>query len=94
MIGYWVTSNPVKTDDPDVLATVFLKKGRAMVALASWAAEPRRVRLSWDWKGLGLNSRRALIVAPEVEAFQSAAQFTPDQEFPVEPGKGMVLIVK
>jgi hypothetical protein len=94
MIGYWVTSNPVKTDDPDVLATVFLKKGRAMVALASWAAEPRRVRLSWDWKGLGLNSRRALIVAPEVEAFQSAAHFTPDQELPVEPGKGMVLIVE
>jgi hypothetical protein len=33
-------------------------------------------------------------VAPEVEAFQSAAEFTPDQEIAVDPGKGMVLIVE
>lgn len=37
MIGYWVSSNPVRTSDPDVPARVYLTKGRAMVALASWA---------------------------------------------------------
>jgi hypothetical protein len=94
MIGYWVSTNPVRTGDPDVLATVYLKKGRAMVALASWANELRRVRLTWDWKALGLNPRSVRVVAPEVEAFQPAGEFAPDDEFPVEPGKGLVLVVE
>ena len=94
MIGYWVSSNPVRTGDPDVLATVYLKKGRAMVALASWANELRRIRLTWDWNALGLNPRSVRVEAPEVEAFQTGGEFTPDDEFPVEPGKGLVLIVE
>jgi hypothetical protein len=94
MIGYWVSSNPVRTGDPDVLATVFLKKGRAMVALASWAGDPRRVRLTWDWRGLGLNPRKVRIVAPEVESFQAGGEFLPDQEILLEGGKGLILIVE
>ena len=94
MIGYWVSSNPVGTGDPEVLATVFLRKGKAMVALASWASDPRRVRLTWDWKGLGLNGRKVRIVAPEIETFQQGAEFVPDQEILLEPGKGLILIVE
>jgi hypothetical protein len=93
MIGYWVSSNPVKTNDPDILATVFLKRGKAMVALASWASTERRVRLTWDWKALGL-SRNARIAAPGIESLQQAGEFTADQEIPLEPGKGLVLIVE
>ncbi len=94
MIGYWVSSNPVGTGDPEVLATVFLRKGKAMVALASWASDLRRVRLTWDWKGLGLNGRKVRIVAPEIETFQQGAEFLPDQEILLEPGKGLILIVE
>ena len=83
-----------KTNDPDVPATVFVRKGRTMVALASWAGEQRRVKLSWDWKALGLNPRAVHIMAPEIETLQNAAEFTAEGEITVEPGKGIVLIAE
>ena len=41
MFGYWVEDSPVKTDDPDVLATAYVRKGGALIALASWDKGPR-----------------------------------------------------
>ena len=37
MIGYWDPGCPVRTDCKDVLATVYRRKGRSLIALASWA---------------------------------------------------------
>ena len=36
-MGYWVSYNPVKTGRNDVLATSFVKDGKVMIAIASWA---------------------------------------------------------
>ena len=40
MIGYWDQACPVRTGRKDVLATAYVKPGKTLVALASWAAEP------------------------------------------------------
>ncbi|MDB5091250.1 MAG: hypothetical protein JWR09_5244, partial [Mucilaginibacter sp.] len=37
MIGYWVENNPVKTNNPEVLATIYKKDHSALVSIASWA---------------------------------------------------------
>ncbi|MCD6350592.1 MAG: carbohydrate-binding family 9-like protein [Armatimonadetes bacterium] len=42
MIGYWDEACPVRTDSPQVLATVYRKKGKALVALAHWPGESRQ----------------------------------------------------
>ena len=55
MIGFWVDGRPVKADRADVLATSYVRNGRTMVALASWAKERVDVRLAIDWKALGLD---------------------------------------
>ncbi len=36
MIGYWDRRCPVKTDNPSVLATVYKKDGKTLIALADW----------------------------------------------------------
>lgn len=41
-LGYWNPQCPVKTDNPAVLATVYRKPGRALVALAHWPAPRER----------------------------------------------------
>jgi hypothetical protein len=100
MIGYWSPSCPVKTDNAEVPATVYAKKGAALVAVASWAGQDTTVRLQIDWQRLGIDPAHAVIEAPEIVNFQ------PHQTFPVggigggmvtlpiEKGRGWLLVIR
>jgi hypothetical protein len=46
MIGYWQPECPVRTNRPDVLATVYRKPGKAVIALAHWPGERSRSQAS------------------------------------------------
>jgi hypothetical protein len=94
MIGYWSDNCPVKTSNPLVLATVYKRKGTALVSIASWAAGDVTVQLQIDWKKLGIDSSKATIIAPAIKNFQSVKIFSPLDAIPVENGKGWLLIVK
>jgi len=94
MIGYWITDNPVKPDRPDILATIYKKNGKALIAAASWAKEPASVDLRIDWQALGLDPAKGSIRAPEIPGIQTAAAFGPGEKVPFEPGKGWILIVE
>jgi hypothetical protein len=91
MIGYWSPSCPVTTGRKDVLVTVFRKKNKALVAIASWAEGPVGVNLQIDWAALGIDRSQAELSAHAIENFQEAARFSPESEIPVEPGKGWLL---
>ncbi|MCX5756909.1 MAG: DUF6067 family protein [Candidatus Hydrogenedentes bacterium] len=93
MIGYWDKACPVKTGRTDVLATAYVKQGRTLVALASWAQEPANVTLAIDWAALGLDPSQAKIQAPVVEGFQQERALAVTDPIPVEPGKGAWLFI-
>jgi hypothetical protein len=94
MIGYWSENCPVRTTNTQVLATVYKKKGAALVSLASWAPENVTVQLQVDWNKLGIDSSRMTISAPAVKNFQPARTFTANEPIPVEKGKGWLLVIK
>jgi hypothetical protein len=94
MIGWWVHDAPVKTGRDDVLATSYVRHGKTLIALASWAPQPTEVRLQIDWKALGLKPGKVTLKAPAVEGFQPAAVFAPGQAIPVQSGKGWLLVVE
>ncbi len=94
MIGYWVESNPVKTDNDKVLATIYKKKGTALVSIASWAENDTEIALKIDWKKLGIDPTKATITAPEMKNFQPGKTFGLNEKIPVEKGKGWLLIIK
>ena len=94
MIGYWVDDNPVKTDNEKVMATIFKKKGKVLIAIASWANEDAHVQLKIDWKKLGIDSLKATITAPEVKNFQFKKSFKINEKIPVGKGKGWLLILQ
>lgn len=94
MFGYWSPNCPVKTDNKDVLATVYQKKGTALISIASWAANDVKVKLNIDWKALGINPATAKLVAPSVEKFQNGQTFSPNDEILVQKNKGLMLILK
>ena len=94
MIGYWVKSNPVKTTQQDVLATVYLKDKKALVAIASWAKEDAKIKLVIDWKALGIDPKKATLIAPAIKNFQPAQTFSVNEEISVKKGEGLMLIIE
>jgi hypothetical protein len=91
MIGWWAPTAPVRTGRDDVLATTYLRRGKALVAVASWAADSVSVPLMIDWRAIGIPAASARIVARAIEGFQPALELTPGQPLPVAPGKGWLL---
>ncbi len=94
MIGYWSPYCPVKTDQANVLATVYKKDGAMLVSLASWAARDTVVRLRIDWRLAGIDPAHASIEAPEIANFQSGQHFPIDGPIPVQKGKGWLLVIR
>jgi len=93
MKGWWTKDTPVRTDRAGVLATTYVKPGRALVAIASWEKEPAEVALRIDWNALGLDPSRARLTAPAIEGFQPAAAWAATDRIRVEPGRGWLLVV-
>lgn len=94
MIGYWVPDCPVKTDNINVLATVYKKDNKALISVASWAKGDTAIHLKINWKALGIDSSEATIIAPIIKGFQQAKKFGINEPIPVEKGKGWLLIIK
>jgi hypothetical protein len=94
MLGYWDPKCPVRTDNPDVLATAYVRKGKALIALANWAPQATQARLKIDWKALGLDPANCVLKAPAVRGVQEAREFAPDAVIPVEHLKGWMLVLE
>jgi len=93
MVGYWSPRCPVKTDNPNVLATAYLKPGKVLIALASWDPDSVGCSLSIDWKAIGLDPAKAVLRAYAAKDFQPEMRFGPHDVIPVEPGKGWLLVL-
>ncbi len=94
MIGYWSKNCPVTTSNNKVLATVYQKKGKVMVSVASWNDSDTDVTLTVNWKKLGIDPAKATITAPFINNFQEARVFKVTDKIPVAKNKGWLLIIE
>ena len=84
MIGYWAPACPVTIDHEGILATVYRKKKKALISIASWAKEPAACKLRIDWNALGMNPQTSSLSAQDIPGFQSKTEFSPSRNIPVE----------
>ena len=96
MVGYWVSSNPVKTQQEKTLATIYrhATEKKTLVALATWEDHDTEVRLKIDWKALGLDSAKARIYAPAIKDFQKEMHWKPGETIVVPKGKGWLIVIE
>jgi hypothetical protein len=94
MIGYWDKACPVKTNHPNVKATASVREGKTLISIGNFDTKDQQIRLSFDWKKLGLDPSKAILEAPFVEDFQEAKTFKPDEVIPVKSKEGWLLIIK
>jgi len=92
MIGYWDATCPAKTNHDDVLATAYVRQGKTLLALASWAKEPVRCALDINFESLGLDAAKTTLYAPPITGIQPEMVFKPTDLIPVLPGRGWMLI--
>ena len=91
MIGYWANNCPVKSDNDLVPVTVYQRKGRTLLAVASWAKKDIKVRLLIDWQALGLDPTKATLKARAIDGFQQERHFSPSESIEIQAGKGWLL---
>lgn len=53
MLGYWHSKNPVKTDNKNVLATVYLKNNKALICIYNFADKAQKFKLTINDELLG-----------------------------------------
>ncbi len=94
MRGFWEVDCPVRTGRAKVLATVYQRNDKVLIALGSWEKEPVKVRLKIDWDLLGLDKNNVKISAPIIEDFQPGHIFLPEELIPVDPKKGWLIIIE
>jgi len=92
MVGHWDPGSPVRTSHPGVLASSWITPAGLVTALASWAEVPVAVTLEFAPGFAHLAGVRA--AAPAIDGFQDAAGYAPGAAIAVEPGRGVVLVVK
>ena len=94
MLGYWDDKCPVKTGSKDVLATVYRKKGKSLIALATWSRKTETVKLRIDWPALGLDPEAVQIRAPEIKGLQKPREFRMGEALTIPKGGGWMLIAE
>ncbi|MEO6445685.1 MAG: glycoside hydrolase domain-containing protein [Gemmatimonadaceae bacterium] len=94
MVGWWSGQAPVTTGDSAIVATTWIRPGRAMVSLGSWRETDTTLRLAFDWKALGLDPARTRIRAPAIAGFQEAMSGTPGTRFVIPGKKGLLLLLE
>lgn len=94
MMGYWVSYNPVKTGRNDILATSFVKDGKVMIAIASWAKKDSDIKLQIDWEKLGIDADKARLTAPDIKGFQEGFSLSPKDKIKVPKDKGFIFILE
>ncbi len=57
MLGYWHSKNPVSTDNPNVLSTVYLKDNEALLCLYNFNDKSESFKLNVDERLLGFNPK-------------------------------------
>lgn len=94
MIGYWDKHPVVSTNHPDIKTTAYVKEGKLLVSVASWAKGTVNIKLNIDWDAVGLDKNNVKMKAPKIENFQPEQQFSMTDEISIEPTKGWLLIVE
>jgi len=93
-LGYWNPKCPARTGRDDIMATVYKKRGKALICLASWAGADVDLNLAVDWKALGLDPSKTTLTAPAIENIQAARSFRVGAPLLIQKARGLMLIAE
>ncbi|HBE40155.1 MAG TPA: hypothetical protein DDW27_02960, partial [Bacteroidales bacterium] len=93
MSGYWEKDCPVRTSNPSVYATVYLKQRKSLISVGNWADKPVTFIFQFDWKRLGIDPVKAVLSAHDIRDFQKKAVFRTGDRIMVGPKEGLLIFL-
>lgn len=93
ILGYWDEACPVRTSDPKVKATAYVKADKVLISIGNFSNQDKSILLTFDWKALGMDKATVSLTAPFVEGFQQPATFKLNEKIPVKSKEGWLLIL-
>ena len=94
MSGFWEPDAAVTATDEAVKVTAYERKGRVLLSIGNYSDTLKHVRLHIDRKRLCLKGKNYRLRAPEIPTFQSAGEWGMEEEIPVKPRKGWLLLLE
>jgi hypothetical protein len=94
MIGFWDDATPVKTSNPEMVATFYKGDDTSIIAIANWTPKSQSGRLEIDWDKLGMDEKNVKIEIPYLKEFQEAVSLQPNQKLNIEGGKGYLIVIQ
>ena len=104
LLGFWDERCPVKTDNTELIASIYVQKDKALIAVANWTDVPQTGLVEVDEKLLGFTPSK--ISLPEVRDLQwgkthfsdrnglSNAPFSLEKPFEIMGREGMFILLE
>ncbi len=104
LVGFWDEACPVRTDNPEMIASIYLKPDKALIAVANWTDLPQTGTIQVDEKLLGFTPSK--ISLPEVRDLQwgkthfsdrnglANAPFSLEKPFEIMGREGMFILLE
>jgi hypothetical protein len=95
MLGWWDAACPVKPSSPEARATVYRKRGQALLVVASWADRAIPCRLAVDYPALGLDPQHVRWRKPAIAGLQEGGELPANAPVTLPPrGGGMFIVIE
>lgn len=92
--GWWSAECPVSISNPNIKATAFVQKDRALIAVASWNSETVTVPVEIDFDKLPFTGDGVSFRVPAISEFQNEEPCAAVPVLTIEPGKGKIVILQ
>ena len=92
MRGYWDERCPVKTDNPNIPATVYIHGDKALVVLANWTDLPQTANITLDEQLLGF--KPVSYTLPEIRNMQWEGKLSALKQCELMGRGGMIILLE
>lgn len=93
-IPYFDKKSPVKCAHKDIRISSYVKKGKSLIAIASWAKQDEKTTLVIDWKALGLDPSKVKAYAPAVKGMQTAQEINLNSPLTIPAYNGKLILIE
>ncbi|MBS1606278.1 MAG: hypothetical protein JST42_26705 [Bacteroidetes bacterium] len=94
LIGFWDKDNPVRTDNPNAVASIFQGASGTIIAVANWTDTVQTCRIEINWKKLGLDPHAVTATIPYLKDFQEQQAVDLGKPLELPPARGYMIVLK
>ncbi len=93
VVGYWNEKPVVSTGSDNIFATAYINKGKTLIALGNWSNQKESVRLTLDWKAMGIRSGKVTMTMPGIQGYQEHKILKEGEPITLDPKSDCLIIV-